>query len=190
MGWFPWLTPVWPGPQVPEHMTVLSALQFALLVFRKSSAVFALLKHLKLWTSSNASLWSACILVLRTAPRDCMTELETGCSGSISCMRGSIPQITCIRPVGLFRRIFGEYSENIPRPPYNPSRTLSAESVFWRWNHCSISSDGTTGRWMRTTFHMGKSFYKWRNHCSMSGHLADKNAEAVVYLVNYYLYIT
>ena len=31
-----------------------------------------------------------------------MTELETGCSGSVSCTRGSIPRITCMRPVGLF----------------------------------------------------------------------------------------
>ena len=57
--------------------------------------------------------------VLRTAPRDCMTELESGCSGSVSCTRGSIPRITCMCPVGLFWRIFGEYSVS-PRPPYNP----------------------------------------------------------------------
>ena len=57
--------------------------------------------------------------MLRTAPRDCMTELESGCSGSVTCTRGSIPRITCMRPVGLFRRIFGEYSVS-PRPPYNP----------------------------------------------------------------------
>ena len=48
-----------------------------------------------------------------------MTELESGCSGSITCTRGSIPRISCMRPVGLFRRIFGEYSVS-PRPPYNP----------------------------------------------------------------------
>ena len=53
---------------------------------------------------------SQCVTVLRTAPRDCMTEPETGCSGSISCTRGSIPRISCMHPVGLFQRIFGEYS--------------------------------------------------------------------------------
>ena len=57
--------------------------------------------------------------LLRTAPRDCMTELESGCSGSVTCTRGSIPRMTCMRPDGLFRRIFGEYSVS-PRPPYNP----------------------------------------------------------------------
>ena len=57
--------------------------------------------------------------VLQTAPRDCMTELKTGCSCSISCTRGSIPRIPCMHPIGLFRRIFGEYSVS-PRPPYNP----------------------------------------------------------------------
>ena len=57
--------------------------------------------------------------VLRTAPCDCMTEPETGCFCSISCTRGSIPRILRMRPVGLFRRIFGEYSVS-PHPPYNP----------------------------------------------------------------------
>ena len=69
--------------------------------------------------SEMSSQSTTCPMVLRTAPRDCMTELETGCSGSISCTRGSIPRMTCMRPVGLFRRIFGEYSVS-PRPPYNP----------------------------------------------------------------------
>ena len=54
--------------------------------------------------------WPRRGVLLRTAPRDCMTEPETGCSCRISCTRGSIPRITCMRPVGLFRRIFGEYS--------------------------------------------------------------------------------
>ena len=59
------------------------------------------------------------IHLLWTAPRDCMTKPETGCSRYLSCTRGSIPRIIRMRPVGLFRRIFGEYSVS-PRPPYNP----------------------------------------------------------------------
>ena len=71
------------------------------------------------------------VVVLWTAPHDCMTELETGCSGSISCMRGSIPRITCVCPVGLFRRIFGEYSTS-------PLQSLLVPHLW------SPSSDGET----------------------------------------------
>ena len=41
---------------------------------------------------------------------DCPTwlyfELKTGCTCRVSCTRGSIPQITCMCPSGLFQRIF------------------------------------------------------------------------------------
>ena len=68
-----------------------------------------------------------------------------------------------------------EYSENIPCHHISltiPSHTPSAESVFWRWNRCSISSDGTVG-WTRTAFwQQCKHLNSGRTHCSVKGHLA------------------
>ena len=124
--------------------------------------------------------------LLRTAPCSCMTELETGCSGSISCTRGSIPQISHMHPVRLFRRIFGEYSVS-PRPPYNPFSypicgvcLLTVKPLFhlcW-WNDRQMNENH---------FPCGKVI---AIHCSMMEHLTQKNAEAVDYPVIYYLYIT
>ena len=88
---------------------------------------------------------------------------------------------------------FGEYSENIPCHHMSPLQSLLVPCLR------SPSSDGETTvpsllmEWQADEWEplsMWESCHKGWIPCSMLGHFTWKNAEAVVYLVNYYLYIT
>ena len=182
MGRFPRLTPVRLSPQVPDHMTVSWAMGHGgfWIDWAEPSCYDPDFQGPLLFFSLVPSILSTCshthVLLLPPFPV-CyrLPHMTVFWTKDRLHLQGILYEgfYTSNNMYVPFRVV----SENIPChhvPLTISSCTPSAESVFWWWNHCSISSDETMW-WMRTAFwqqckHLNS---RW-THCSIMGHLAGE----------------